>query len=64
MKLRDLVPISYTHIYVSDLYISRISLPIWCSKIGKQILGIYKSLTDIYMIVDIGRQNIIILFWK
>jgi hypothetical protein len=31
-----------------------------CSKIGRPILEIYKSLTD--MGVGIGRQNVIILF--
>ncbi len=34
-----------------------------CRKIGRPILGIYKSLKR-YMNVEIGRQNIIILFWK
>ncbi len=29
MKLRDLVPNSYIHVSVSDLYIPRISLPFW-----------------------------------
>jgi hypothetical protein len=43
MKLRDLVPNSYIHVSVSDLYIPRIDLP---SKINRPILGIYKSLTD------------------
>ncbi len=33
-----------------------------CSRIGRPILGIYKSLTD--MSVGTGRQNIIIIFWK
>ncbi len=31
------------------------------SQIGRPILGIYESLTDN---MEIGRQNIIILFWK
>ncbi len=47
MKLCSL-PIrnSYIHISESGLYISRLSLPIWgCIKIGRPILGIYKSLT-------------------
>jgi hypothetical protein len=29
MKLRFLVPKSYSHVSVSDLYIPRIGLPIW-----------------------------------
>jgi hypothetical protein len=29
MKLRGLVPNSYKHVYVSDLYVSTIGLPIW-----------------------------------
>jgi hypothetical protein len=29
MKFRGLVPNSYIHVYVKDLYIPRISLPIW-----------------------------------
>jgi hypothetical protein len=32
---------------------------------SRPVLAIYKSLTDICcMYVDIGKQNIIILFWK
>jgi hypothetical protein len=46
------------------LYIPRIPAYLAAAKIGRSILGIYKSLTDMYMNVDIGRQNIIILFWK
>jgi hypothetical protein len=44
MKLRGLVPNSYTHVSVSDLYIPRIGVPsvFGCSKIGRPILGIYK----------------------
>jgi hypothetical protein len=37
----------HIHVSVSDLYIPRIGLPICCSKVGRPILGIYKSLTDI-----------------
>jgi hypothetical protein len=29
MKLRGLIPNSYIHVTVSDLYIPRIGLPIW-----------------------------------
>jgi hypothetical protein len=41
-----LPPNSYAHIYVRDLYISRISLPILLQQICGPILGIYKLLTD------------------
>jgi hypothetical protein len=47
MKLCGLVPKSYIHVSVSDFFIPRISLSIFgCRKIGRPILGIYKSLTD------------------
>jgi hypothetical protein len=46
MKVQGLVPNSYVHVCVMDLCIPRIGLPIWLSKIGRPILGIYKSLTD------------------
>ncbi len=32
------------HVSVSDLYISRIGLPIWLQQIGRPVVGIYKSL--------------------
>jgi hypothetical protein len=40
MKLHGLIPYSYIHVSVSDLYIPRIG------KIGRPIMVIYKSLTD------------------
>ncbi len=46
LKLRGLVPNSYIHVSVSDLYIPTIGPPICCSKISGPIVGIYKSLTD------------------
>jgi hypothetical protein len=47
MKLRGIGHNSYIHVSVSDLYIPRISLPtvFGYSKIGRLVLGIYKSLT-------------------
>jgi hypothetical protein len=54
MKLPGLVLNSYIHVYVIDLYIPRIDLPICCTKIGGPILGINKLLTKI------GRHKIII----
>ncbi len=61
-ELRGLSP--FFHIHVSDLYISRIGPHISCCRIGRPILEIYKSLTQIYECIGTGRQNIIILFWK
>jgi hypothetical protein len=47
MKLRGLVPNSYIHVSVSELYIPRIGLPILgCSKIGRLVPGMHKPLTD------------------
>jgi hypothetical protein len=46
MKLCGLVPNSYIHVSVSDLYIPTIGLHILLQKISGPILGIYKSLTD------------------
>jgi hypothetical protein len=45
MKLRGLVPNSYIHVSVSDLYIPTIAYSV-CRKIGGPIVGVYKSLTD------------------
>ncbi len=36
----------HIHVYVSNSYIPRISPHISCSRIGRSIVGIYKSLTD------------------
>jgi hypothetical protein len=41
-ELRGLSP----NVSVSDLYISRIGPHISCSRIGRSIMGIYKSLSD------------------
>jgi hypothetical protein len=46
MKLGGLVPNSYIHVSVSDLYIPRCGLSIWLQKNSWPILVIYKSLTD------------------
>ncbi len=46
MKLRGLDPNSHIQVSSCSLYIPRIGLPIWLSKIGRMILGIYKSFTD------------------
>jgi hypothetical protein len=49
MKLFDLVPNSYIHVSVSNFYIPRVGQLLSYSKIGRLILGIYKSLTDTFM---------------
>ncbi len=55
------LPNSYIHSSVSDLYIPRISLPIWLQQNRQtdpgNILIVHKCMN-----LEIGRQNIIILF--
>ncbi len=63
IKLLGLIPNSYIHVSLRNLQIPRIGLLFGCSKIGRPILGIYRNRSQI-MYVEIGRQNIIILFWK
>ncbi len=47
MKLCDLVPNSYIHVSVNDLYIPRVGLPIWLQKNRQTDPGntVYKLLT-------------------
>jgi hypothetical protein len=45
-ELRGLSPNIHIHVSVSDLYIPKISTHISCSRIGRSIVGTYKSLTD------------------
>jgi hypothetical protein len=61
-ELRGLGPNFHIHVSVSDFYIPRIIFS--CSRIGRLIMEICKPLTDTYMNVGTGRQNILILFWK
>ncbi len=50
IKLRGLVPSSFSHVSVSDFYIFPGSVCLFgCRKIGRTILGIYKFLTDTWM---------------
>ncbi len=44
--MRSLRPNFEIHVSVSDLCISRIGPHISCSRIGRSIVGVYKSLTD------------------
>jgi hypothetical protein len=46
-ELRGLSSNFNNHVSVSDLYIPKIGPHISCSRIGRSIIGIYKSLTDI-----------------
>ena len=45
-ELRGLSPNFHIDVSVSDLYIPRIGPHISCSRIGRSIMRIYKSLTD------------------
>ncbi len=47
--LRCLSPNFPIHVFLSDLYIRRIGPHISCSRIGRSIVGIYKSFSDIWM---------------
>ncbi len=46
MKLHCLGPNSYIHVFVRDLYIPKIGLPILLQEKGGPIGGIYKLLTE------------------
>jgi hypothetical protein len=63
IKLRGLVPNSYIHVSVRDLYIPSISLPNWLQQ-NRQTDPGNILIPHRYMNVKFGRQNIIILFWK
>jgi hypothetical protein len=57
------VPNTYIHVSVSNLHIPKIGLPIWLQK-NRQIHPGNTKIAQRYMNVEIGRQNIQILFWK
>ncbi len=48
-ELCSLSPNFHIHVSVCDLYIPRIGPHISCSRIGRSIVGIHKSLTDTWM---------------
>jgi hypothetical protein len=48
-ELRGLSPNFHINVSVSDLHIPRVGPHISCSRIGRWIVGIYKSLTDTCM---------------
>ncbi len=63
-ELRGLSRNFHIHVSVSN-YLFPGSVHIFdCSKIDRPILEKYINLSHIYMSAGIGRQNIIILFWK
>jgi hypothetical protein len=49
-EYRDLSPNFHIHVSVSDLYILTIGLPILLEEICRPILGLYKSLTETWML--------------
>jgi hypothetical protein len=51
-ELRGVIPNFHIHVSMSDLYIP--STHISCSRIGRSIVGTYKSLTDRHMKVELG----------
>jgi len=65
IKLRGIVPNFHIHVSVSDLYIPTISPPppIFCSKIGGPIVGIYK-IAHRYINVDFGNETVQLHFWE
>ncbi len=64
MKLRGLIPNFYIHVSVSELYIHKIGPQTQYSKIGGPIVGIYNSLTDIYMKVETESETAQFHFWE
>ncbi len=62
-ELRDLSPNFHIHVSVSDLYIPRGVHMFSCSRIGRPIVVIYKSLTDTWM-WKMGLRPAQFLFWE
>ncbi len=59
-ELRGLSPNFHIHVSVSDLYFLKIVPHISCSRIGRSMVGIYKSFTD----TRIGNEAVKFLFWE
>ncbi len=55
-ELRGQYPNFHIHVSVRDLYIPTIDLPILLQEICGPILGIYKSLTDTWMCMEMGTE--------
>jgi hypothetical protein len=64
MKLCGLIPNSCIHESVSNLDIPSISLSIWLQQYRQADRSWEYIIAHRYMNVEIGRQNIIFLFWK
>ncbi len=62
-ELRGLSPNSYIHASVSDLQIPRIGPHIWLQQNRQTDPGDIK-ISHRHMSIGIGRQNILVLFWK
>jgi hypothetical protein len=65
MKLRYLGPNAYIHVFVHYLYsiFPRSVCLFCCRKIGGPIVGIYKSLTETW-ILKVGTVAALYLFWE
>jgi hypothetical protein len=65
IRLRGLAPNSYIHVFMSDLFISRIGLPIWLQQNRQTDLEIYKSLRDTWWTFCFGNnESMQFHFWE
>ncbi len=63
-ELRGLSPNFHIHVSVSNLYIPIIGSLIFCSRIGRPIVGIYVWITHRNMNVGIRTEAAQFLFWE